>query len=64
MATMESGRDLAGLAFTIAEIASATSDGDTGRRLVALVGRLLTESGLPPDGSLPSGWGAATPGHS
>ena len=42
--------DIADLAEQIAHIASTTKDPDTARRLMALVGRLLTAAGLPDEG--------------
>lgn len=52
------------LAREIAAIASATTDPETGRLLMELVGRLLEAAGLPPDdvdggGELPSHWNSA-----
>jgi len=51
--------DLEGLAHRLALIASATSDADTGRRLLVLVEELLEQAGLPAslngDGA-PRGW--------
>ncbi|HME24689.1 MAG TPA: hypothetical protein VKI44_25725 [Acetobacteraceae bacterium] len=43
--------DLEELAREIAEIASSTNDSDTGRQLMELVERLLTEAGLTPANS-------------
>lgn len=53
--------DVVELAQELAEIARTTSDQDTGRRLMALVSRLLNAAGLPPDnadggGEPPSSW--------
>lgn len=39
--------DLEGLAHRLALIASATSDAETGRRLLAVVEELLEQAGLP-----------------
>jgi hypothetical protein len=49
------------LAREIAEIARTTSDPETGRLLVRLIGRLLTAAGYPPldaegGGEPPNGW--------
>jgi hypothetical protein len=52
--------DIENLAYEIAEIARTTKDPDTGRQLMELVARLLTEAGLPPGeeggGQPPSDW--------
>jgi hypothetical protein len=40
--------DLADLTLELAEIASQTTDANTGQRIIALVHRLLTEAGVPP----------------
>ena len=60
--------DLEGLAHRLALIASATSDADTGRRLLGLVEELLEQAGLPVsrnsgDGGL-SGWDLECEGES
>jgi hypothetical protein len=47
---MPNDTDLLDLARKIAEIASTTTDPETGRQLMELVERLLREAGLPPDG--------------
>jgi hypothetical protein len=50
--------DLENVASEIAEIARTTKDLETGRRLMELVARLLTEAGLSPGGGgqPPSDW--------
>jgi hypothetical protein len=45
---MSSGSDILDLASEIAEIARMTTDPDTGRCLMRLVHRMLTEAGLEP----------------
>jgi len=46
---MTTSVDLMEVARELGEIAAASSDPETGRRLVNLVNRLLTAAGLPPD---------------
>ena len=52
--------DLEGLAHRLALIASATSDAETGRRLLEVVEELLQLAGLPAagcgGGDTPGGW--------
>jgi len=53
--------DLVDLAHQLAEIASTTTDRDTGQLLTELVKWLLEQAGLPPDhdaggGAPPSHW--------
>jgi len=40
--------DLVALADVLAEIARATRNPEAGRRLIAVVGQLLAQAGLPP----------------
>ena len=47
--------DLVDLAGEITEIATATTDAETARRLLELVDRLLTAAGFPGGGDLPPG---------
>ncbi len=57
---MTYGLDLLKLADELAEIARTTTDAITGDKLMRLVDRLLTDSGLPGDeaggGGAPSHW--------
>ncbi len=58
---MNESTDLLDLATGLADIARTTTDVVTGRRLMALVDRLLTEAGLPADrggSDLPHRWPA------
>ena len=41
--------DLTNLAHELAEVACATADAETGRRLMRTVHRLMTKAGLPTD---------------
>ncbi len=46
---MAQNSDIVDLASEIAQIASSTTDPETGLRLMRLVHRLLTEAGLDPE---------------
>ncbi len=59
--TVASESDLEGLAHRLALIASATSDADTGRRLLGLVEELLEQAGLPVSSNPPHAPPTAVP---